>query len=157
MCNDRWNLPQERCLGIESNQKKKTKWRLWQSITSHRPRWRLFGVAVPTRSNWWGPVSQYWCWLSFFKWWCWKNGGESSRLLEFLWIRSKRKKRERLRPRWRGGLTRLSKIYLIDQIVVWKGCWFESRGWVGSSLRFLGRFEDFGRDFRLSEVFGLEN
>lgn len=55
-----------------------------------------------------------------------------------------------------GGVTRLSKVYLIDQIGV--GCWFESR-LSGVVVAFLGHFEDFcfGWDFRLSEEFGLEN
>lgn len=55
-----------------------------------------------------------------------------------------------------GGVTRLSKVYLIDQIGV--GCWFESR-LSGVVVAFLGHFEDFcfGWDFRLSEVFELEN
>lgn len=67
-----------------------------------------------------------------------------------------KERRERGCDRSGGGVTRLSKIYLIDQIG-FVGCWFESR-LSGVVVAFLGHFEDFfGWDLRLSRVFGLEN
>lgn len=94
----------------------------------HVPRAKMAAAVwrrSPNGSRWsnWGPVLSVL--VEFELNWLLKYGEESSRLLEFLWIRSKRKKRERLRP-----VTYASVKYLphrpncCDRKT---GCWFESR------------------------------
>lgn len=136
MCNNRWNLPQEHCLGIESKEKNKMAaltedhvtppkmaavWR--RSPNGGRIEAQLVSIGVDWAFNW-----------------LLENGGESSRLLEFLWIRSKRKKRERLRPRRRGDASVKDLPYQPNRF--WKSCWFESR-MSRVVVAFLGHFEDF--------------
>lgn len=157
MCNNRWNLPRERCLGIESKIKNKMA-ALWQSKTSHHPRWRLFGVAVPTGRG--GRIGAQLVSIGVdwaFNWLLEKMGGESSRLLEFLWIRSKRKKRERLRPRRRGDASVKDLPYRPNRC--WKRLLVRVSDEWGRRCVF-GTFRSFfcfGCDLRLSEVFGLKS
>lgn len=82
----------------------------------------------------------------------WENGGESSRLLEFLWIRSKRKKRERLRPRRRRRDASVKDLpYRPCRLLVRVSAEWGRRCVFGTFRRF------FSWDFGLSGVFGLEN
>lgn len=153
MCKNRWNLPRERCLGIES--KIKTKWRLWQWITSHHPRWRLFCVAVPTGGCRIGArlvsIGVDWAFN-----WLFEKMGENPLVSWSSCEFDLKERRERGCDRG-GGVTHLSKIYLIDQIGVLIGRWFESR-MSGVVVAFLGHFEVFFCwDFKMSEAFGLEN